>query len=252
MPEQLRILAGDCTATFEGRRERTQRGYVVVVVKPDDTVLVHDAGGYQPAAWLTRPEALTVESDGDAFGLTARDGEQSLRVVCHGETGRATLPVSAAGVPVGTAPGSDAPLVRAGGDVVNVDTGERHPLPADATVLEERCGDCGLPRMAVERGERFELCVDYACESLTDRVADRFDREWTCPDCGSPLRVFRPREGPILAGCTAAPDCEAAFPIPAGEVVDSCDCGLPVFGTPSGRECLDGDCGRHGAGAEDG
>jgi DNA topoisomerase-1 len=262
MPSTMRILAGDCTTRFEGSREHTQRGYVVLVVKPDKTVLVHDADGYQPVAWLTRPDSLTVEHDDDAFGLTARDDEQVLRVHAHRVTGEATLPVSAAGTPVGTAPegegdggGHDdagAPLVRANGDVVNLDTGERYALPAGATVTDERCPDCGLPRMRVARGQPFELCIDYACDSLLDRVRERFDREWACPDCGSPLRVFRTRRGPILAGCTAYPDCETAFSIPAGEITGECPCGLPVFETPAGRRCLDGSCDRLGAAGGDG
>lgn len=250
MSEQIRILAGDCTATFEGARERIQRGYVVVVVKPDKTVLVHDADGYQPVAWLTRPDSLTIECDDDSFGVTARTDEQTLRVRSHRVTGNATLPVSAAGVPVGTAPESDAPLVRTGGDVVNLDTGRRYSLPAGATVLDERCETCGLPEMRVVRGAAFELCIDYACGSLLDAVRERFDREWNCPDCGSPLRIFRMRDGPILAGCTEYPDCETAFSLPAGEIVDECPCGLPVFDTAAGRRCLDGSCDRYDAGAD--
>ena len=57
----IRTLAGDCTVRFDGRRDRTVRGRVLVVVKPDDTVLVHDIDGYQPVAWLTRPAELTLD-----------------------------------------------------------------------------------------------------------------------------------------------------------------------------------------------
>jgi len=50
----VRVLAGECTVRFEGSRERTQRGHVVVLIKPDRTTLVHDAEGYQPATvWET-------------------------------------------------------------------------------------------------------------------------------------------------------------------------------------------------------
>ncbi|MFB6096965.1 MAG: DUF91 domain-containing protein [Haloferacaceae archaeon] len=247
MPATIQLLAGDCTATFEGTRERTQRGYVVVVVKPDRTVLVHDADGYQPVAWLTHPDDLTIERDDDAFGLTASTDEQTLRVVSHSVTGTLELPASAAGVPVGSDPDSGAPLVRTGGDVLNLDSGRRYSLPAGATVLEERCEACGLPRTRVERGEVFERCIDYACESLLEAVRERFDRAWDCPDCGSPLRIFRMRGGPITAGCTAYPDCEAAFVLPAGRVVGECACGLPVFETAAGRRCLDGNCERYAA-----
>ena len=57
----MRVIAGDCTVRSGGRRETTRRGRVVV--KPDDTVLVHDADGYQPVAWLTRPAELTLTTD---------------------------------------------------------------------------------------------------------------------------------------------------------------------------------------------
>ena len=40
----IRTLAGDCTVRFDGRRDRTVRGRVLVVVKPDDTVLVPSNG----------------------------------------------------------------------------------------------------------------------------------------------------------------------------------------------------------------
>lgn len=239
--ETIRLFAGDCTTTFEGARARTQRGRVVVVVKPDRTVLVHDADGYQPVSWLTRPDALTVETDASGFGLVARTDEQTLRVVSHDSSGRAEYPVTEAGVPVGAHPDTGEPLVRTGGAVAGLDSGVRYVLPAGATVLDETCDDCGLPRIRADRGATFELCLDRACESLDDLVRERFDREWTCPDCGSELRIIR-RGGRLLAGCDAYPDCETAFSIPAGVVVGECDCGLPVFETARGRRCLDGAC----------
>jgi DNA topoisomerase-1 len=292
MPETIRVLAGDCTTTFEGDRTRTQRGRVVVVIKPDRTTLVHDADGYQPVAWLTRPDSLTVEADvasptrradgdseeqspsgnraspGDSeaqrvsngtaepspgpreeavddagFGVVARAGDQVLRVVCHRDAGRAEYPVSEAGVPVGTDPETGEPLVRAGGDVVGADSDVRYPLPRGATVTDGSCPDCGLPTIRAEAGAAFEVCLDRACDPLDDAVADRFDREWTCPECGADLRIIR-RGGRLLAGCDAYPDCETAFAIPAGVVDGACDCGLPTFETARGRRCLDGGCER--------
>ena len=240
--EHVRIFAGDCTATFEGTRDRTQRGHVLVVIKPDRTVLVHDSDGYQPVAWLTRPDELTIEEDGGTVGVTARTDEQTLRVVSHELAGQATYPVDWAGVPVGIDPETDAPLVRSGGAVRNLDTDREYGLPAGATVLDEQCPDCGLPRIRVNRGASFDVCLDPACDPLVERIQERFGREWDCPDCGSPLRVFRSNQGAILAGCTAYPECETTFTIPSGLVVDECACGLPVFETERGRRCLDGSC----------
>jgi DNA topoisomerase-1 len=258
MPESIRVFAGDCTTTFEGDRTRTQRGRVVVVIKPDRTTLVHDADGYQPVAWLTRPDALTVETGGasgthreaddaddEGFGIVARAGDQVLRVVCHRAAGQAEYPVSEAGVPVGEDPETGEPLVRAGGDVRGVDSDVRYPLPRGATVTDESCPDCGLPTIRAPAGETFEVCLDRSCDSLDDAVRERFDREWACPACGSDLRIIR-RGGRLLAGCDAYPDCETAFAIPAGVVDGECDCGLPTFETDRGRRCLDGTCERFG------
>jgi DNA topoisomerase-1 len=247
--DSIRVFAGDCSVTFDdGDDPRRLRGHVVVVVKPDRTTLVHDAAGYQPAAWLTRPDDLTVTDDGDGFRVVAGDGERRLTVESHAVAGRATLPVSPAGVPVGESPPAHpeatGPLVRVDGAVVALDSGARYPLVAGATTLDATCPDCGLPLMRAERGAAFEVCVDRSCESLDDAVRDRFDRVWTCPDCGDDLRVVR-RRGRLLAGCDGYPDCETAFSIPAGVVVEDCDCGLPVFETATGRRCLDGTCDAH-------
>ena len=244
MTETMRLFAGDCTTTFEGTRDRTQRGHVVVVVKPDKTVLVHDADGYQPVAWLTRADSVTIETDDGGFGVTAQAGEQTLRVVSHATATRRDVQVSAAGVPVGTCPDCGGALVRAGGDVRCLGCEASYGLPAGATVLDRSCEDCGLPLLRVERGDVFEVCTDYRCDSLPEHVTERFDGEWTCPDCDSPLRIVRGKGGHLVAGCDAYPECDTAFSLPTGVVVDDCDCGLPVFETAAGRRCLDGTCER--------
>ncbi|GAB3313883.1 MULTISPECIES: topoisomerase DNA-binding C4 zinc finger domain-containing protein [Haloplanus] len=239
MTDAIRAFAGDCTVETD---DRIHRGRVLVLVKPDRTVLVHDADGYQPVAWLTRADAVTVESDGPGFGLTAHLDDRTLRVTAD-RIRRSVYPVTEAGVPVGTSPDSGGPLVRTGGAVVDVVDDTRYPLVAGASVVDGTCPDCGLPRMRVDRGATFEVCIDRDCEPLDDAVRERFDRAWTCPDCGDDLRIIR-RRGRLLAGCDAYPDCETAFTVPAGVVVDDCPCGLPVFETATGRRCLDGTCDR--------
>ncbi|WP_373190177.1 topoisomerase DNA-binding C4 zinc finger domain-containing protein [Halolamina sp.] len=241
--ETVRLFAGDCTVTFEGERDRTQRGYVLVVVKPDRTVLVHDAAGYQPVAWLTRADEVTTETEDDSFSVTATAGDQRLHVVSAATVGQRELRISEAGAPVGSCPDCGDALVRTGGDVVCLGCDERYGLPAGATVLEESCPDCGLPTMRVERGEELELCLDWRCESLADAVADVLDGRWDCPDCGEPLGVVNRGNRPFL-GCDAYPACETTFSIPAGVAVGECSCGLPVFETAAGRRCLDGTCDR--------
>lgn len=241
MTEHIRVFAGDCTVTFEGDHERSQRGYVVVVVKPDRTVLVHDARGYQPVEWLTRADDVTAETEGDSFAVTARLDDQTLRVVSHAPTGRREFPATQAGAPVGDCPDCGGTLIRTRGAVACLGCDARYNLPDDAAVLDEPCSDCGLPQIRVERGEVFEVCIDPGCESLTARVADALDRKWTCPDCGSDLRAQRAR-GRVFLGCDDYPDCETSFSIPSGVAVDECPCGLPVFETATGRRCLDPTC----------
>jgi DNA topoisomerase-1 len=237
MTDGITVRAGECTTTFDGARVRghEQRGRMVVVIKPDNTVLVHDADGYQPVAWLTRPESVSVDTE----TVVARDGDQTLCVEIHETFGEGRYPASTAGDPVGACPDCGSALVRADGDVACTDCGRRHGVPSDAAVMGERC-DCGLPRMAVERGERFEVCVDRGCESLDEAVRDAFDRAWDCPECPGDLRILR--RGGLLAGCEHYPDCDVGFGIPRGTVAGTCDCGLPVFETESGRRCLDSTC----------
>ncbi|WP_313693143.1 topoisomerase DNA-binding C4 zinc finger domain-containing protein [Halorarum halobium] len=245
MPETLRVFAGDCSTKFDAPRgQRLQRGRVVVLAKPDRTLLVHDASGYQPLAWLTRADSLTVESDDEGFAITARDGDQTLRVRSHGPGERATFPASAGGSPVGECPDCGNPMVRTGGDVVCLGCEERYGLPSGATVTDGTCEDCGLPTMRVARGEQFELCIDYACDSLADHVREALDGAYDCPDCGESLRVVEHR-GRTFLGCDAHPDCETSFSIPAGETVGTCVCGLPLFETSTGVRCLDGTCEHH-------
>jgi len=237
MQDAIRVLAGDCTLRYSGDGEREQRGAVLVVVKPDNTVLVHDAGGYQPAAWLTRADAVTVSRDTGGFRLLAGDGAASLRVESHEEYGHAHYPVSPAGPPVGACPDCGGRLVRDGGRVVCVGCLDAYTVPRDATVLEKTCKECGLPVMEVERGATVEACLDYACEPLSDVVADRFDGEWDCPDCGESLEISHDR------GLRAVCDCGTAFPVPAGTAAETCgECGLPLFETGDSQRCLDGDC----------
>jgi DNA topoisomerase-1 len=244
-----RVFAGECTTTYEGRTDRTQRGHVVVLVKPDRTVLVHDADGYQPVAWLTRPDSLTVESPpGGGFGVTARSEEATLRVVAHEPAGTAEYPVSPAGVPVGTCPDCAGALVRAaGGSLACLGCDRRHGLPAGATVTDGDCGTCGLPLVRIERGAVFEVCPDRSCDPLAARVRERFDGAWPCPDCESDLAVADGRGGPYLACETDG--CGRTVSLPAGVVAGECPCGRPVFETARGRRCLDPDCDQYAAAA---
>ncbi|RQG96222.1 endonuclease NucS [Natrarchaeobius oligotrophus] len=241
--EAIRVLAGDCTVIAEAEDRTEYRGRVTTIVKPDNTVLVHDVDGYQPVAWLTRADSVSSDR-ADGFSLVAKKGEQTLRIAAHDQDGFAHYPTSAAGVPVGACPDCDGALVRSNG-VHCVDCGSRYGVPTDATIRTEqsRCG-CGLPRMRVERGLAFDVCLDRDCESLDDAVVDAFDREWDCPEpnCAGDLRILR--RGGLIAGCEHYPDCDVGFAFPTGVVDGQCGCGLPTFETRTGSRCLDATCDR--------
>ncbi|WP_276255328.1 DUF91 domain-containing protein [Halomontanus rarus] len=241
LEDTIRVLAGDCTVIVDGTDREEYRGRVTVIVKPDNTVLVHDVDGYQPVAWLTRADSVSSTSDPtNGFTLSAHKGDQTVRIAAHEQDGFGQYPASEAGTPVGDCPDCGGALVRSSG-VHCVGCGERYGVPADATVRDDYC-DCGLPRMRVERGLAFHVCLDRNCESLDEAVRNAFDREWSCPDCDGDLRILR--RGGLLAGCEHYPDCDVGFVIPSGVFDGDCGCGLPAFETPSGRRCLDATCER--------
>jgi len=235
MRDDLEVFAGDCTVSYDdGDGTRTRRGQVVVLAKPDGTVLVHDAGGYRPAAWLTRADTVSVRREGDEFRLRAGDGAARLLVESHESAGHVSFPVSPAGSPVGDCPACGAVLVRDGDAVACTGCDERHAVPRDATVAEEPCRDCGLPTVTVSRGPRVTVCVDRECDPLADAVDAAREGEWPCPDCGSDMAPRQERG--LRAVC---PDCERRLALPTAAATGTCDCGLPRF---PDRGCLDPDC----------
>ncbi|MFB6110809.1 MAG: DUF91 domain-containing protein [Halodesulfurarchaeum sp.] len=236
MQDPIQVIAGQCTVRHEGEETTESEGRVVVLVKPDGTVLVHDATGYQPARWLTRAESVQLSvSEGD-FELRAQRDGADLRVSGTG-VDVAAFPATAAGPRVGTCPDCGAGLVRAAGAVTCLGCGAAFALPRDATITDATCADCGLPTISVRRGADLTVCLDRRCDPIDEAVRDRFDGEWECPTCGTALRITRNRT--LEASCAT---CEAQYPIPYGTASGACACGLPWFETDRGGRCLDPDC----------
>jgi len=236
MAARTHVIVGRCRIVYEDETCREQLGDVVVHCKPDDTLLVHDAAGYQPVAWLTRADRLAIEED----RVVAWSGDATLAVTVEERYGGGRYPVGIAGDPVGDCPDCDGTLVRAGSNVTCLDCDADFALPSDADVLDDRCPDCGLPRLSVTRGQRFAVCLDPRCEPLEAAVTDAFDREWPCPECGEDLRVIR--RGGLLLACDGYPDCEWSAAMPRSEFVGECECGLPLVDHDDGQTCLDEDC----------
>lgn len=166
MTDQIRVYAGECTAAYEGTVNRTARGHVLALVKPDDTVLIHDRAGYSPVAWLTRSASIDIDCD-DRPQITAVDGDQRLTVRFHGLEKRAVFPISVAGVPVGRADASGmGPYVRCRGSVVNITNGDRYALPSETVLLDRSCNACGLPLVRADRTTTRDRpqCLDSDCE----------------------------------------------------------------------------------------
>ena|GEM_PF-88054 len=275
MTETLDVYAGYCTTRFTTARgrdggdpdQRVHRGRVVAVRKPDDTVLVHDADGYQPVAWLTRPEAVWVDespapdppsesstadesTDGAGVGvkLVAVDGDERLTVRFDPEPAVARHVVSAAGTPVGGCH-CGGELVATGGEVRCLGCDDSYAVPRGGRVVDTTCDACGLPELSVQRGEQFRVCLDRDCRPLSAAVAAALDGRVDCPDCAASLRVEQHR-GRQFLGCDDYPDCETTFSIPAGVIVGNCVCGLPVFDRGTDRRCLDAACPHDGLAGE--
>jgi DNA topoisomerase-1 len=238
MPARTHVIVGRCRIVYADDTRREQRGDVVVHCKPDDTLLVHDADGYQPVAWLTRADRLAIEDD----RVVAWSGDARLEVTVEERYGGGRYPVGIAGDPVGDCPDCTGTLVRASGEVTCLDCDADFGLPSDADLLDDCCPDCDLPRMSVTRGERFEVCLDPGCEPLDEAVTEAFDRKWDCPDCGEALRVIR--RGGLLLACDGYPDCEWNATLPRSPIVGECECGLPLVEDGEATACLDDACDR--------
>lgn len=236
----IRLIAGECRVELAGESEAVHHGHLVTILKPDDTILVHDSDGYTPVAWLTRAESVT--ADAEEHVITAVDGDQWLRIDITNATIDNTIPATLAGNAIGTCPDCGGTLVEAESTVTCLGCREQFGIPGDSTILAEEFCECGLPQMRVERGATLELCIDRSCEPMEAALADRFDGAWGCPTTGCPGRLRIIRRGRILAACDQYPDCETAFHFPVGVLDGNCGCGLPKFATEDAVRCLDASC----------
>ena len=233
------VLAGDCHIEVDIEDSLQYRGQVLVVVKPDNTILVHDIDGYQPVAWMTRADQVT--HDPETGTITAVDGDRWLEIQQVSTLLDRQLPGTSAGKPLGECPDCGGQLVNAHPQVHCVSCRNQYTLPAAANIVDERCS-CGLPQMTIEHGDQFTLCIDRDCEPMEEVIGAQFNGTWACPDdtCTGSLHVIRRRN--LLLACNAYPECDVAYRLPAGVVDGHCGCGLPRFTEGNGSRCLDASC----------
>lgn len=63
MPDATRVFPGRCHVSYDDGDLSESRGDATVVCRPDGTVLVHGAEGYQPVAWLTWADRVEIDND---------------------------------------------------------------------------------------------------------------------------------------------------------------------------------------------
>lgn len=207
--DATRVLAGDCTVLYDGDRRAEHRGHVTVLVKPDNTVLVHDAEGYQPVAWVTRADAVSCSRRGHSPYRSSGRGP--------GERAAATdVDPAAASVDRGSRDG-EAGITRTGGP------------PSDAAfAVDARDGD-----------ERLRIRA-HAEDGYAAYPATRAGRPvGECPSCGGTLV-----RGGRAVTCIG---CDTEHGLPAGATVreERCECGYPRLRVERGAPldvCLDRDC----------
>ncbi len=241
MTETLDVYAGYCTTRFTTARgrdsgepdQRLHRGRVVAVRKPDDTVLVHDADGYQPVAWLTRPSEVWVdetptapcgdpETSGDqsvtasaeptdtdaadGVELVAIDGDERLTVRFDPEPAVTRHVVTAAGAPAGDCH-CGGELVTTSGEVHCLDCAASYAVPRGGQVVDATCEACGLPELSVERGEQFRVCLDRDCQPLVAAVASDRGTDRRCLDaaCSHDGPTSETTDGPVI-GTESVPE----------------------------------------------
>lgn len=81
----MRFIKADCEVQYDGRGATTRgRGERVILVKDDDTVLVHTATKVKPLNYMTKTRSIseTVESDGSNV-LTVSSSKETIRIVMY-------------------------------------------------------------------------------------------------------------------------------------------------------------------------
>jgi RecB family endonuclease NucS len=162
-------LVGDCTAAFAGRAEHDlPAGVRHVLVKPDDSVLVHGASGRDPDAWAT----------GGSVAVDAADGA----LVVRAEGGRAdTLTVRFDAVHAATVfdPAADA------GDVAGTESDLRERVLADPDLIEQ-----GFRPLATERETPAGRVDVYGRDADDAVVAVELKNERARPAAASQLERY--------------------------------------------------------------
>jgi DNA topoisomerase-1 len=204
--EAIRVLSGDCTIVADGDRREERRGHVTVIVKPDNTVLVHDTDGYQPVAWLTRAEAVSCSRRANV----GRGGRRSRLDPDDDHTG------------------NDVAHTLTGNPPTEGSTGPRASDAGAAFTIDARDGDERL-RVVAHTEDGY---ASYPTTPAGHPVGQ-------CPDCDGTL--VRSGRTVTCIGCGE----RYGLPDGATVREERCSCGLPRLRVERGAPldvCLDREC----------
>ena len=118
-----------------------------------------------------------------------------------------------------------------------------YKLPRKASITNEKCNKCGLPKARLPYVYDLLICIDRSCESMDEIIKNKFESEgWKCTECGSPLIVIR-RKGLVVGCSNYYKGCKTAYKFPDGVIIGKCErCGLPKFKLKTKTRCLNSKC----------
>lgn len=72
------VLAGRAELEYTGRAHKTYRGDAILLIKPDDSILVHSTRGVNPVSYIVRAEDIRLKGKDGKLTITAGTGKDRL------------------------------------------------------------------------------------------------------------------------------------------------------------------------------
>jgi superfamily II DNA helicase RecQ len=74
------VMAGQAELEYSGRAQKTYKGNIILLLKPDDSVLVHGTRGVNPVSYVVRAEDIQPRGKDGTLTITAGTGKDRLVV----------------------------------------------------------------------------------------------------------------------------------------------------------------------------